>query len=453
MISVISSRLGLNQNLVFSRADALPSANGLNVPLNTHSPSNGAAEPTQPGLGNANAYASYAPAANVDGDSTMGNVPGQPLGYSREIRLRTCSLDICKGDFVEIDAGVYEYIWDVLDEVFVGVCDSPYGCSYESLAAAPGGWMWQMTSEGGQGAGCVMPFSVSSPISGRPDPQEVPPGLGNTFVGVEPVFNSCNANDIPRVRHLRKNQLNHAGSRTSPASNSVMKTLPRTKRRSPFNQGNPSRKGRALGEGAYTRESRLRKTARSEKRCRGQDRKTQNEAEPRDIASSRFKIYVEMPHDGQRIELWVHKRHTVRKVLAKLCQSLDINPLMLVFLLLSLIGPLDLWFTMNTSAYRSKLFLFAEEHDIGAGMAIKQVECNKDMTMNQVGVKHESTLALVLDSREDIWMRFEVAKGLDMDTSLEDSYRETKGNFCAATVAGIQGNEDESGYVPEGNSM
>ena len=37
-----------------------------------------------------------------------------------DILLSTSSLDVCRGQQVEIDAQAYPHMWDVLDEIIVG---------------------------------------------------------------------------------------------------------------------------------------------------------------------------------------------------------------------------------------------------------------------------------------------------------------------------------------------
>jgi hypothetical protein len=65
-----------------------------------------------------------------------------------EIVLSTASLDVCRGQHVEIDEQAYPHMWDVLDEIIVGRSGngtfsrngSKSSMSFESLSCSRCSW-------------------------------------------------------------------------------------------------------------------------------------------------------------------------------------------------------------------------------------------------------------------------------------------------------------------------
>ncbi|KAF8652617.1 hypothetical protein AX16_004306 [Volvariella volvacea WC 439] len=456
MMSLISSRFGINQSSTSNSPDALfngtnsstPSfrspfaTHGLGAPLGLRASNNGATKLSWLGSGSTST-GTRTLTSDVNGCSTS-STTGHHLKHSHRIRIQTCSLDICRGDLVDVDQDVYESMWDVLDEVFVGVCDEitcPFGTGTAELdwkgvkvkdlrqveQLEVGCWKIYLKDAGG---------ASSSPPPGLttapPNPQEAPLEPNNVPTEPEPDSTPRNQNSTPRSRRNKKNKANQADSSTSVASSATAKTLDQNKQ--PTTTSTPPGKGssecgsQSRGDAAprgitqpHAPSSHLSTQPHNQVDTQGQG-EVQNTAGPKEDESTRFPIFVMGPERGQRLELLVRGRHIVGMALAKACEDFGVDPDM------------------------TKIFLLIKEHGIGGGRAIRQIECDKRKTMNEAGVKDRSRLAVVLISADESEMTQseaveEFVDG-DGDEEVEESYRKTEEDAESATVAEIEGSEE-----------
>ncbi|KAF8649457.1 hypothetical protein AX16_005790 [Volvariella volvacea WC 439] len=478
MIALISSRFGISQllngtegltngaNTPASVSKSSLTANNSSTSLNSHASvtnTNLSAGSPWLRLGGTSASASHGAGTGtstigVNRSSTSTSMPGQPLkqtsapgsqSQSQRIRVQTCSLDICRGDLVEVDEGVYESMWDVLDEVFVDICDGAAsgrarvglercGSGGSTSSGTIGSWVLDIPSEGGQDAGGLSPSPAPSSTAVGPQPQKAASENNDGLAEVEQAPASHNVNSTPRAPRTRTSQANQADSRTSVASNAATRTPAQNKRGLPINPSTPSGRGGSARGGSSRDDVTPRATqshvpasrvpaqnhnqAASANPGQGQSQSqedAQSVTASRADESPRFKVLVKGPYQGQSLEVWVRARHTARQVLIGTCRAFEVDPQMM------------------------RLFLLVREREAGGGRVVRHIECEEGMTMGEVGVRNRSKLRIVLDSREESEMtQSEAVEELVGDDDVEDNYRETEDDAGTATVTEIEDDEE-----------